>query len=323
MCCDAPMRPPACVHKHRLPIACRCDSLSAPSLLAPEWPSSSRRYLEAVKSTCANFPLSTPVDKNTKGVLESFLDPLLNREGKPTGLSVYQRLAPEPSKLVILWGAQDTLHVPTLGAQALAQAVPAVSISYVLNCGHAVHLEGYRQAASLVREHIINILPAFEHPTGPERPTEPLMESERAAAQPKAKVQEKREDLQEERCKVACQLVECLDAPHIFDDVLRVFNKAKEVKLEGMLFDEVARIILYQSRARLLQHAVQMCMHFDDMESLARAIYNARVWFLKSVKGYAPCHCSHCSHWALKLDSLDSYVSAPRPDISNMQVRSI
>jgi len=296
------------------PVGCRCDS--APSLLPPEWPSSTRRYLQAVKSTCANFPLSTPVDKNTKGVLESFLDPLLNRQGAPTGLSVYQRLEPEPNKLVILWGAQDALHVPALGAQALAEAVPGASISYVLNCGHAVHFEGYRQTASLVREHIINFLSglASESPTEPERPKEPLAEGERVAAQPKP-AEHDRAALQEERCKVAMQLVECLHGPHKFDDVLRVLNRAKEVRLDGMLFDEVAMIILFQSRARLLQHAVQMCMQSDDMESLARAIHNARVWFLKSVKGYAPCHCSHCSHWVLELDSLDSYVSAPRTDI--------
>jgi hypothetical protein len=266
--------------------------------------SSSRRYLEAVKSTLRNFALRTPVERATKGVLELLLDPLLDREEVPTGLSVYHRLSPDPNKFVVLWGAQDSIHVPALGAQALAQAVPGVSISYVLDCGHALHLESPGQVASLVQKHIIKFL-ANDHPA------ETVVEfqgSETDSVQPEKKPTEQ-VDMAAERLKVAEELVECLNGPHRFGDVLRALNNAKAIKLEGMLVEEVAMIVLFQSRARLLNRAVQMCVEFDDMPSLAKAIDNARSWFLKSVQAYAPCHCQECSHWALELESLETYVS--------------
>lgn len=248
-----------------------------------------------------NFALSTPVEKTIKSVLEMLLDPLLDRGDAPTGLSVYQKL--EPNKLVILWGAQDVIHVPALGAQALVQALPGVSISYVVDCGHALHLESSGQVASLVRDHIIKFL-HNDHPE--ESLVELQYETETMQPERKSTVQV---NMAAERLKVAEQLVECLTGPHRFGDMLRVLNDARAIKLKGMLFEEVATIVLLQSRARLFKRAVQMCVQFDDIPSLAKAIENARSCFLKSVQAYAPCHCKECSHWAWELKSLETYVS--------------
>ena len=86
------------------------------------------RYLAAVKSTLKNFPLSSPVDENTRsgpgtlGGLESFLDPFFGTEEKPAGgerngLQIYRKLASAASRVIIVWGAKDALYLPVMGAQ--------------------------------------------------------------------------------------------------------------------------------------------------------------------------------------------------------------
>ena len=87
-------------------------------------------------------------------------------------------------------------------------------------------------------------------------------------------------------------------------------HRALRMRMEGALVEEVSRIVLYQSRARILEKAIKICIEHDDIPTLIQAIQNGRLYFLKGVQGYAPCHCRRCSQWALDLDHAGAYVSA-------------
>jgi len=112
-----------------------------------------------------------------------------------------------------------------------------------------------------------------------------------------------------QRILVAEQIVSVLEPPHHFAHVLHVLDQAHALHIGGILVEELDLIVVHQSRGRLLQRAVRICIEYDDMATLTEAIHVARVVFLKSVQGYVPCHCRECVQWAVELDKIDAYVS--------------
>jgi hypothetical protein len=67
-----------------------------------------------------------------------------------------------------------------------------------------------------------------------------------------------------------------LQSVHQFAELLSLLNRAQEVEMDGVLVEELAIIVFYQSRARLLQRSVQLCIEYDDMTTLAQATQNGR-----------------------------------------------
>ena len=263
-------------------------------------------YLPAVKSTLRFFPLCEHTRREAPGAISDALESILGKPQPTSGLSILREVALGAHRTVVVWGSKDTLYPPELGEDGLKGALPGADIVY-MSCGHALLLENYRETA---REVKIRLLTFWSEDESGMNPSTGSIDTRNELAAVAAK--------ECDRVQVAEALVACLQPPHYFATVLSALSQAQRLGMQGALVEEVARIVLYQSRARLLQQSIQICIDHDDIPTLVEVIHNGRLYFLKGVEGYAPCHCRCCSQWAVDLDSMDAYI-ASRQKVRTLQ----